>query len=148
MKVPVKKIDGSIQKLLEEAARDIVQVVPVRKKRKKPLNAGEVQGYDLASAIPDPRVVDRAATTGKRMLTRIREVLSMSAVKVDDFGCPLGETRLDTAAMAYVDQMEAGSFIHTNAIIEREDGKIGVNQMTAPQIKMYINMPTDGEEAT
>ena len=58
-------------------------------------------------------------------------------------------TRLDAAAEAYVRMMEQGSFIHLNAFIERQEGKVPTRIADADgnSIKLYAGVPIDGEQA-
>lgn len=58
-------------------------------------------------------------------------------------------TRREKAAMAYVDEMEAGSFAHHKEILDREEGKVPSRMATADGIplKAFIAMPLEGDDA-
>jgi hypothetical protein len=87
-----------------------------------------------------------AGPRGKRLLTRIKEILNERAIKQDENGNIIGNTRFDTVAHSFVEAMENGSFAHLKEFIDREEGRStsGTNNV---DVKMYINMPTEGPEA-
>lgn len=87
---------------------------------------------------------------GKRLLTRIREILSERSLRKDPVTKELlPNTRFDDVADAFVQQMEAGNFQHTKEFIEREEGKVrqDLGIIDARKLKLYENVPVDGPEA-
>lgn len=82
---------------------------------------------------------------GKRLLTRIREVLKERSTNPRK----KGRTRFDDVAEAFVKEMEKGTFIHTKEFIDREEGKVPttVQNPDGSNIKMYVGVPIDGEDA-
>lgn len=82
---------------------------------------------------------------GRTLLSRVKEVLTETS------RTPGGRynTRFDDCADAYVKQMEKGSFIHLKEYIDREEGKVPNRLANADgkNIKQYVGMPIDGEDA-
>lgn len=90
---------------------------------------------------------------GKRLLTRVRELLSVTkmnpdgTVKLNEDGTP--QTDFDRAAKAYIKAMCKGSFVHLKEFIDREEGRVPhvISGLEENQIKVYVGLPVEGEEA-
>jgi hypothetical protein len=82
---------------------------------------------------------------GKRLLTRIKEILNEKSKLPDG----RRSTRFDDCAEAFVNAMEQGSFIHMKEFIDRQEGKVPnrVADADGGKIKMYIGVPLEGDEA-
>lgn len=82
---------------------------------------------------------------GKRLLTRIKEILNERSKKPDG----RRNTRFDDCAEAFVTAMEAGSFIHVKEFIDRQEGKVPTRVADADgnKLKMYVGIPVDGPDA-
>jgi hypothetical protein len=101
------------------------------------------------------------APPGKRLLTRVREVLGERSLvpKRDENGKIMLDgnghtifcenTRFDDVADAFVRRMEAGDFPHIKEYIDREEGKSpNVLAILDPDmLKQYVDMPTEGPDA-
>lgn len=60
-----------------------------------------------------------------------------------------GEIIRDACANAYVNAMKNGSFVHAKEMFDREEGKVPTRLANADgeNMKMYIGMPTEGDNA-
>jgi len=86
----------------------------------------------------------QGAPKGKRMTTRISEILQMKSLKKNG----KFETRFDDAADAYVRQMERGSLPHFKEYLERTEGKVTQGIDLNVPVKQYEEgTPTEGEDA-
>lgn len=131
-----------------EAARKVRQP-------KKP----KVEGEDKVAALPpgmQEKVFKPGEVTnpggnlpGKRLLTRIKEVLCERSIYIDPVTKQRRKnSRFDDVADAYVRQMEVGNFQHLHEYIEREEGKVKQTiDLTGDAIKLYVNTPTEGPDA-
>lgn len=85
------------------------------------------------------------ALPGKRLLTRVKELLAeLSKIRSKNpDGTP--NTRFDDAADAFVQKMEEGSFIHLKEYIDREEGKVPTRHADADgkNLKLYVGMPVE-----
>jgi hypothetical protein len=84
------------------------------------------------------------STGGITLLQRVREMLLMKSR--DESG--KFNTNLDQAAIAYIQQMKAGSFAHLKEILDREEGKSPLkNPQQGENVKWYVGIPVDGPDA-
>jgi hypothetical protein len=86
----------------------------------------------------------QAVNAKSSLLESIQKVLAMPSTKAGK-----GPSRLDVAAEAYVEAMEAGSFVHLKEVLDRQEGKVPtrVGNADGTNLKGYVGIPVDGEGA-
>lgn len=89
------------------------------------------------------------AAPGKRLMTRIKEVLGERSLRDDpETGGKCINTRFDDVADAFVRQMEGGNFQHVKEFLERDEGKVTEKiALVDDAVKMYVDTPTEGPDA-
>lgn len=112
------------------------------KLRRQVQNTPEMAAHIFRKGQPAPHRNLKGRPTGKTLYTMIREKLE----EVVEEG---GKTMLEVCASAYIRQMKKGSFVHHKEIMDRQDGKIPTRVANADgeNLKMYVGMPIDGDEA-
>lgn len=97
---------------------------------------------------PEKLKMTRKAKPSMKLLARAREILGETSHRKVN-GRRVECTRFDKVAEAFVRAMEAGSYVHMKEYIDREEGKVPTRIADADgsNLKMYVNMPTDGDEA-
>jgi hypothetical protein len=121
--------------------------VSVKKLAKKQRQAEAV----VAPVIPkglvpySPEKISAGRPVGQTFLSRVREILKTTSVHPD----PMHPERMrfDDAAEAFVRQMEAGNFQFHKEFIDREEGKVTQKIDFGVTTKLYVGMPTEGEDA-
>lgn len=112
--------------------------------KKKPIGAFK-KGHVPPCAIKPGECRNPAGgPPGKRLLTRIREMLQERSLKKDG----RYNERFDDVANAFVAMMEKGSFIHAKEFIDREEGKVP-NRLAGSDgknLKLYVGMPVDDDD--
>lgn len=147
--MPYKKVKTKIERTA--ALRNAEAKKKVRKSRKKPKAEGAVAKLppEVQARVIPPGVSGnpKGAPPGKRLLTRIREILCERSVQTDAQGNRKENPRFDDAAEAFVRQLEAGVFQFHKEFIEREEGSVPQVVVTEDMKKLYENVPTEGEQA-
>lgn len=98
----------------------------------------------LVPFFPEKSSVGRPV--GQTLLSRVRELLKMPSPRAEDMMDPK-RIRFDDAAEAFARQMEAGNFQFHKEFIDREEGKVTQKIDFGITTKLYVGMPTEGEDA-
>lgn len=116
----------------------------------KPAHEKKVVPKQLATKVMPTGVTlnPAGAPPGKKLMTRIREMLGdLSKIRSKNKdGTP--NYRFDDVANSFVEKMEEGSFIHTKEYIDREEGKVPTRHADADgkTLKLYVGMPVDDND--